>query len=117
MRNLKETLMECRDNLDKYKQDMYKLEDRWNQSLEMLNGNMILRLREMSAKIKAQCTFADKEHKQLHSAGDNLSEEITELSNNVGQTENKMIEIEEFVGLSHDLVSKGIPQGLDTVQE
>jgi len=111
--------MECKDNVNKYKKDMEKLEDNWNKNMEMMTGGIYLRIRELTTKLKVQCTFADKEHKQLHKEGDNLIQEITELGNNVSHTDRRMYELEGFVGISHDMVSKNNLEEaqLETVQE
>ena len=98
--------MECKDNVNKYKKDMEKVEDNFNKNMEMLIGGMNLRMRELMTKLKVQCTFADKEYKQLNKEGDNLIDEMMDLGNNVSQTDKRMRDLEAFVGVSHDSISR-----------
>jgi len=120
VRGLKEQIMECRDLTDKHKKDMAKVEDNWNKTMEMVVGGIELRMRELTNKLKVQCTFADKEHKQLHKEGDSLIEEFTELSNNTANTEIRMLNLEAFVGTSaHQITENAVEESkrLEPVEE
>ena len=98
--------MECKDNVNKYKMDLARVEDNWSKTMEMLTGGIELRMRELTNKLKVQCTFADKEHKQVYTEGDALIQEFTELSNNTQNTENRMQNLEAFVGVSHQQITE-----------
>ena len=98
--------MECRDHVDKYKKDMAKVEDNWNKTMEMVVGGIELRMRELTNKLKVQCNFADKEHKQVIKEGEVLIQEFTELSENTANTENRMQNLEAFVGTSAQQITE-----------
>ena len=100
MRKNRDLMMECRDNINKYKKDMVKLENDWNNDMGMTVATIELRMKELTTKMKIECTYADKEHKFLHEAADGLTGEMDDLANEIAKTEERMKRLEAFCGVA-----------------
>lgn len=100
MRRNRDLMMECRDNINKYKKDMVKLENDWNNDMGMTVATIELRMKELTTKLKIESTYAEKEHKFLHENANGLTGEMDDLAKEVAKTEERMKRLEAFCGVA-----------------